>query len=393
MLLTKNGQPLLSEAQIITEERHCMLQDKEFVGAEDRSRTLREDVLDRHQRRVHKRSLGLPKRKAPLTCDCSSKTHQKRVPKASISAEGGEASRSKREGALENLPSIDADGIIATESRAELDRGTTASSRSTEAQPEDETIAKTCSRCHHFKTPPRGKKLAWRGQKARWMYVCQDAPDEIEGEEDEHLQSRDGESNAAVQDECDEENNAKIPGDAQSTTENLGSDTTQSQITTSEAAPTEANTTTGSAIELKAQAVKSSTNPQRLDVSADVPEANTVSDPQVATRTANTVGKMHQAPESSRATFNVDVDLTTGDDDADEVILVRSEKVQRAGDKDNEDSRSGEVEDLQYELEKLDCKRRLIEIEEQQADIKRKLAKHGGVKKVQQVKEEIKIEH
>ena len=66
----------------------------------------------------------------------------------------------------------------------------------------NETTVRLCGHCQQVKKPPRGKKLAWRNETGRWMYVHQDAPDsddadqEVDMNGDEHMPPNDERSEA-----------------------------------------------------------------------------------------------------------------------------------------------------------------------------------------------------
>lgn len=102
-----------------------------------------------------------------------------------------------------------------------------------------------------------------------------------------------------------------------------------------------------------------------------------------ASESTKTILELHGATR-------VEVDLTIDDNDGDDVIVVKSEIM------DRKDSRSSfgtddSMEDLKYELREIEREKRKLELEAKEERIKRKIAKCEALKE-RKVKEEIKIE-
>ena len=114
--------------------------------------------------------------KTPRTCNCPPKSHGRQKPKS----QGTSKAQKKRSGAAkekrtakQNSAGSDSDVASDIDNDVAVGRSTTTAP----ANKEQETTASTCGRCHNYKKPPRGKKLAFRERTKKWMFVPQDAPD------------------------------------------------------------------------------------------------------------------------------------------------------------------------------------------------------------------------
>ena len=105
---------------------------------------------------------------------------------------------------------------------------------------------------------------------------------------------------------------------------------------------------------------------------------------------ASQVQTIAEAPERDTDPKRVHIDLTTEED---EDIIVTNPEVTNAADTERRGRGSENIEDLHHELEIILRKKRVLELDAQEAEIRRKIAKRGGKASVKQlVKEEVKTE-
>jgi len=76
-------------------------------------------------------------------------------------------------------------------------------------------------------------------------------------------------------------------------------------------------------------------------------------------------------------TGQVEIDLTNHDDD--DVVIVKTEQSVGPDRKSNEvtEKHTGTIGDLRYQLKRIQRQKRMLELDQEEAEVKRKLAKHS----------------
>lgn len=381
-----------------------MQEDHDFARAEEQTASIRESMskeyevrMQREQQRKAKQAIR-PKKKsrAPPICNCPPETHTTPTGKNAkalskckrgdqVSSRKAKQTASVKIGAEDELNGDHSSGVEPTSERQSEDVMST-DTQQTKEKTEDETVAKTCGKCKMYKKPPRGKKFAWRERKGKWMYVHQDAPEDPEPDadgDDEEVQSSvspvQGSQPRQQGDDSDEE-----LSDDESTLEDESA-----AIKELETAATSIDVNSGMA----EQATGSTT-----ETTEDTPikpgtgeKSQGPSSPSGITPDDH--GLLNLIPivgNDETVQDPAEIDLTGNDDD--EITVLRSVTIE-PGNRKPKFQDDDDTEDLEYRLEKLQRQKRMLEIDEEQAEIKRKLARRAArnVKKAD-LKEEIKIE-
>lgn len=393
-ILATQGLPLRTLAETLTADRYRMIEDYEFFRARERTQTVNDLIDQEYQAGVQAKPRPAPRRKIPPTCNCPKQTY----PNQTLARQhpSRRKNRADTRSRRKKRTSKDSDTDSDTDAGSDTDsnKATTVTQPNAHAQASKETVARTCMRCHNLKKPPSGKKIAWRQRRERWMYVRQDAPDEDEQGENGGSSKEVVPSSPGNQDKDDEEPAVKLDGIVQPSTSVTDG--------ASAATPTSGDNVIESDNDVTAPATIEGENPDSNDEiptdSAAVPTTPITppdSQPEIEAIIDNE--RTASAPASSNVRTHVDVDLTLDNDDSDEVIIVKSEAVERKDPKFMLDRDDG-MQDLEYELREIKREKRKLEIEAKELEleakeesISRKIAKREAVKG-QKVKEEIKIE-
>lgn len=379
-MLLKAGKPSLIYNEGTMEDQYRMLQDNEFVQAQEHTRRVNEIIEDEYQRGVQRKPPPAPRRKTPATCNCPKETHSNPSPskrghstmKAQIRNHWRQRCKASRKGD--------------SNSDTDIDEQPDARGPATDTRPAEDTVARTCSRCRNFKKPPKGKKLAWRERKARWMYVSEHAPDEDSSAQSGVLPSQDVQFPASGQDRDDEEDGIKtssVKRPSPTSTE-CAFDAAGSQVAESPAGEAVVDVEPTSDVESRHSNADSPTDaPTSVAAAISTPDA----EPTIETASANQ--NDNSSPESSCTPSRVDIDLTVDDEDSGDVIFVKSETV---GCREGKLLFDGDgIENLRYKLRRIEREKRKLELEAEEEDVKRKIAQHEAADRGK-VKQETKLE-
>ena len=397
------------------------LSDLEFEAARAETKQIRENMgIEWSNRKIAEASKPTKKAqkttpKRPLICDCPAAVCLQTRPKKKASTT---KSRLKST-ALEPATNED-DEIFDGDNDAAIDTASAVAEEDPTPDLAAESSAKTCTKCKQLKKPPRGKKIAWRERRNKWMYVHKDAPDEErpaeEQDDDEPLPGGGSERKtvAAITVETTEpaitNQHHRQPYSADDThIANIGDDTVPVETNaidgnhatvaaSSEKPPsgngeildqrevlsaTQENTEATKSIQLRGEAEATNGTTQEEETHAEGPviteasflNAETQSQPQepLVPAGAEVESRKRQdesehearAPKKAR----IDIDLTTDNDD-DPVVVKR----EQANDEKVNVSGHNEAADIEHELEQLQRQRRILEIELREADLKRRLA-------------------
>ena len=293
-----------------------------------------------------------------------------------------------------------------------------------------ESSANTCSKCEKLKKAPRGKKIAWRERRNKWMYVHKDAPDEEgpaeEQDDDEPLPRGESERKAATATTVEtteppiaNEQHQQLYNADSTHIANIGDDTVpvetdaldaghatvarsseegasgtkeiSDQQEVSSAAQENVEATKSMPLGGEAEATNGITQEQETHAEGPViTEAsflNAETQPQqdeplvpggaeVESRKRQNESE-NETPAAKKA--RIDIDLT-GDDD-DNLVQIKSENIDGT---ERRASAREDVENAEHDLEELQLQRRILEIELQEVKLRRKLAANraqGGNKR------------
>ena len=406
------------------------LSDLEFEAARAETKQIRENMgIEWSNRKIAEASKPTKKAqkttpKRPLICDCPAAVCLQTRPKKKASTT---KSRLKST-ALEPATNED-DEIFDGDNDAAIDTASEVAEEDPTPDLAAESSAKTCTKCKQLKKPPRGKKIAWRERRNKWMYVHKDAPDEErpaeEQDDDEPLPGGGSERKtvAAITVETTEpaitNQHNRQPYSADDThIANIGDDTVPVETNaidgnhatvaaSSEKPPsgngeildqrevlsaTQENTEATKSIQLRGEAEATNGTTQEEETHAEGPvitEAsllNAETQPQqdeplvpggaeVESRKRQNESE-NETPAAKKA--RIDIDLTGEGDD--NLVHIKSEIIDAT---ERRASAREDVEDVKHDLEELQLQRRILEIELQEVKLKRKLAAsraQGGIK-------------
>ena len=402
------------------------LPDLEFEAARKEATRIRDRWMNRKiaeaSKPTKKAQKTTPKR--PLICDCPAAVCLQTRPKKKAST-----TKSRLKSTALEPATNEGDEIFDGDNDAAIDTAFAVAEEDPTPDLAAESSAKTCTKCKQLKKPPRGKKIAWRERRNKWMYVHKDAPDEErpaeEQDDDEPLPGGGSERKtvAAITVETTEpaitNQHHRQPYSADDThIANIGDDTVSVETNaidgnhatvaaSSEKPPsgngeildqrevlsaTQENTEATKSIQLRGEAEATNGTTQEEETHAEGPvitEAsflNAETQPQqdeplvpggaeVESRKRQNESE-NETPAAKKA--RIDIDLTGEDDD--NLVHIKSEIIDAT---ERRASAREDVEDVKHDLEELQLQRRILEIELQEVKLKRKLAAsraQGGIK-------------
>ena len=396
--------------------------DLDYTGARAETERIRENMRSEwSNRKIAETSKPTKKaqkttRKRPLICDCPAAVCLQTRPKRKALTT---KSRLKPR-VLESATNED-DEIYDGDNDAAVDIASAAAEEDPTPDLAAETSAKACNKCEKLKKAPRGKKIAWRERRNKWMYVHKDAPDEEgpaeEQDDDEPLPGVDSErktttattveateigtTNERLQqsDNADDDiriaNGSDSPGPADTNEPDAGHATVarsseegasgtgeisdqqealsaaqeNAEMTNIIPSGREAEATNGTTLEQENHAEGPVITEGSLLNAEMQPQPNAPLVPagaEVESRKRQNESE-NEAPASKKA--RVDVDLTMDDNDA---VVVKSEYAEVSG---RDLAKRADEDDLQHKLKQLQRRRQILEMQVEEDEIKRKLAK------------------